>query len=92
MGYAELLYVDPSLRPPARTMAHSIHEATAEGGRMLLVNTISRNEGIMSPWLIRSYRDLFAHVGYSVETEETMRGEKETVEFEILMSLFVKGS
>lgn len=72
-------------------LAHSLYEATAQGGRMLLVNTISRNEGIMSPWLIRSYRDLFGHAGYSVETEETMRGEKETVEFEILMSLFLKG-
>ena len=73
-------------------LAHSLHEATADGGRLLLVNTISRDEGIMSPWLIRSYRDLFAHVGYSVEREGTMRGDKETVEFEILMSLFARGS
>jgi hypothetical protein len=30
---------------------------------LLLVNTISADEGVMSPWLIRSYDDLFANVG-----------------------------
>ena len=46
----------------------------------------------MSPWLIRSYHDLFANVGYEVEREETMRGVKETVEFEIAISLFAKAA
>ena len=72
-------------------LAHSLHEATTAGGRLLLVNTISRDSGIMSPWLIRSYHDLFEHVGFAVEEEKTLRGEKETVEFEILLSLYVKG-
>ena len=71
-------------------LAHSLHESTREAGRFLLVNTISSEEGIMSPWLIRSYHDLFRNVGYSVETEETIRGVKETVKFEILISLFLK--
>jgi SAM-dependent methyltransferase len=72
-------------------LAHSLCEATRPGGRLLLANTISSDEGIMSPWLIRSYHDLFANVGYAVEQEEKMRGVKETVEFEILISLFAKG-
>jgi hypothetical protein len=56
---------------------------------LLLANTIGREEsGIMTPWLIHTYRDLFGHVGYALEREETMRGTKETVEFEILISLF----
>jgi SAM-dependent methyltransferase len=71
-------------------LAHSLHQATRAKGRLLLVNTFSGEEGIMSPWLIHSYRDLFRNAGYAVETEETMRGTKETVEFEILLSLFVK--
>lgn len=71
-------------------LAHSLHGATRAGGRLLLVNTISDDEGIMSPWLIRSYRDLFRNVGYDVEKEETLRGTKENVEFEVLLSLFRK--
>ena len=69
-------------------LAHSLRRATRPGGRLLLANTISREDGIMSPWLIRSYRDLFGHVGYRVEHDETMRGVKESVEFEILVTLF----
>jgi SAM-dependent methyltransferase len=72
-------------------LAHSLETATRPGGRCLLVDTISREDGIMSPWLIRSYRDLFANVGYELESEETMRGTKETVEFEIVLSMFRKG-
>jgi predicted TPR repeat methyltransferase len=71
-------------------LARSLHEATMPGGRLLLANTISDENGIMSPWLIRSYRDLFRNVGYAVEADETMRGEKESVEFEIVLSLFVR--
>jgi SAM-dependent methyltransferase len=72
-------------------LAHSLHSATSPAGRLLLANTIGREEGgIMTPWLIRTYRDLFGHVGYSLEQEETMRGTKQTVEFEILISLFRK--
>lgn len=71
-------------------LAHSLHDATRAGGRLLLANTISTDTGIMSPWLIRAYRDLFANVGYELETEEVLRGTKETVEFEILLTLFRK--
>ena len=57
-------------------------------GRLLLVNTIWTE--LLSPWLIRSYRDLFRNVGYEIEIEETLTGTKETVELEILVSLFGK--
>ncbi len=69
-------------------LAHSLCEATNPGGRLLLANTISYDNGIMSSWLIRTYRDLFANAGYDVEVEETLRGTKETVDFEILLTLF----
>jgi 2-polyprenyl-3-methyl-5-hydroxy-6-metoxy-1,4-benzoquinol methylase len=70
-------------------LAHSLHGATRPGGRLLLANTISRDEGIMSPWLIRTYHDLFRNAGYVSEREETLRGIKETVAFEIVLSLLV---
>ncbi|MDQ4070629.1 MAG: nodulation S family protein [Actinomycetota bacterium] len=72
-------------------LAHGLFEATAPDGRLLLSNTIHSENGIMSPWLIRTYRDLFAHVGYDLEVEETVRGTKNTVEFDILLSLLRKG-
>lgn len=46
----------------------------------------------MSPWLIHAYRDLFGNVGYELETEEVLRATKETVEFEILLTLFRKNA
>jgi SAM-dependent methyltransferase len=70
-------------------LAHSFREATRRGGRLLLVNSMWAKEGLMSPWLIRSYHNLFRNVGYELETEETMRGVKDTVEFETLLSLYV---
>lgn len=68
-------------------LGHSLFRATKPDGRLLLANTISSENGIMSPWLIRTYRDLFINVGYVVQAEEMLRGTKETVEFEILLSL-----
>ena len=73
-------------------LAHSLHQATRAAGRLLLGNAIwaDAEEGLMSPWLIHSYRDLFRNVGYRLERQDTMRGTKNTVEFEVLMSLFVR--
>lgn len=71
-------------------LAHSLHEATRPGGRLLLANTISREDGLLSPWLIRTYHDVFRNAGYVSEREETLRGVKETVEFEILLALLVR--
>jgi hypothetical protein len=38
--------------------------ATRPGERLLLANTISRDTGIMSHWLIRTDRDMFRNAGY----------------------------
>ena len=45
---------------------------------------------LLLPSLIRTYRDLFLHVGYRLEAEEIFRGTKNGVDFEILLSLFTK--
>ena len=71
-------------------LAHALFEATAPGGRLLLVNTFGRENGIMSDWLIWAYRDLFHRAGYEVETEETQSGVKEEVHFEVLLTRFGK--
>jgi SAM-dependent methyltransferase len=73
-------------------LAYSLHAATRPCGICLLVDTLSHEHGIMSPWLIRTYRDLFRNVGYELESEESMRGRKETIEFEIVLSLFRKAA
>jgi predicted TPR repeat methyltransferase len=72
-------------------LAHRLRQATNPGGRLLLANTISTENGIMSPWLIRTYRDLFANAGYAVEAEEMVQGTKHTVDFDILLTLFRRG-
>lgn len=71
-------------------LAHSLYRATRPRGRLLLANTMSRDDGIMSPWLIRSYRDIFRNVGYESVSDEEMQGVKNSVEFEILITLFEK--
>ena len=73
--------------------AHRFHETMVAGGRLLLVNTFGQDEpSIMSPWLVHTYRDLFVNTGFQVTHEETMDGEKETVRFEILLTLLEKPS
>jgi predicted TPR repeat methyltransferase len=72
--------------------AHELFKATAAGGRLLLANTYGDDVGdaLLLPWVIRSYHDMFRNVGYRVEREETFRGEKHGVAFEVLISLLRK--
>jgi hypothetical protein len=71
--------------------AAEIFAATRSGGRLLLANTMDEVEDkLLLPYLIHTYRDLFLNVGYKLETEEIFRGTKNGVDFEILISLFVK--
>jgi SAM-dependent methyltransferase len=72
-------------------LVNGMLEATAEGGRFLLVNTIGKERDyLLRPWLIRTYRDLFINVGYEVEAEEILKGVKNEVDFEVLISLYSK--
>jgi hypothetical protein len=45
---------------------------------------------LLLPWITRTYHDLMRNVGYQVETEEIMRGVKDGVELEILISRYLK--
>lgn len=68
-------------------LAHALFDATSPGGRLLLVNSYGRESGLMSPWLIDTYRDLFRNVGYHVDNEEVMTGVKDETTFDILLTL-----
>jgi SAM-dependent methyltransferase len=73
-------------------LACQLFEATREGGRLLMANTCGggAEDYLLRPWLIRTYRDLFLNVGYTLEAEETFQGVKNGVPLEVLISLFAK--
>jgi SAM-dependent methyltransferase len=71
--------------------AAELFAGTRSGGRLLLANTMDEVEDkLLLPYIIHTYRDLFLNVGYKLETEEIFRGTKNGVDFEILISLFIK--
>jgi SAM-dependent methyltransferase len=71
--------------------AAELFAATRHGGWLLLANTVGE-EALLLPWVIRTYHDLFRNVGYRIEAEEVFEGTKKGVNFEVLMSLFIKES
>jgi SAM-dependent methyltransferase len=72
-------------------LAVQLFEATRTGGRLMLANTIHQSEDwLLRPWLIRTYRDLFANVGYTIESEKVHIDKKRGVDFEVLMTLYCK--
>ena len=73
--------------------ASRLFEATATGGRLLLANTFGEieHDWLLRPWVIHTYRDLFANVGYTLEHEFVQTGTKDGVEMEVLITLFEKG-
>jgi len=90
---AEMIYFLGWLYPffDVAWLASQLFSATAAGGRLLLANTICGMEHpLLLPWIIRTYHDLFRNVGYETEHEETLRGVKDGVDLEILISRFVK--
>jgi SAM-dependent methyltransferase len=74
-------------------LADQVFEATQPGGRFLMANTYGTNsQSLMQPWLIDTYRDLFANVGFKLEAHEGFRSEKGGVEFETAIWLFEKST
>ena len=90
---AEMIYLLGWLYPffDIAWLVSRLFAATAQGGRVLLANTTYGMEHpLLLPWVIHTYHDLFRNVGYRTEVEETMRGVKDGVELEIVISRFVK--
>jgi len=72
-------------------LAVQLFDATRSGGRLMLANSIDESEDwLLRPWIIRTYRDLFVNVGYTIESEKTHTATKRGVEFEVLMTLYCK--
>jgi len=72
-------------------LAVQIFEATRTGGRLMLANSMDESEDwLLRPWIIRTYRDLFLNVGYTIESEKVHKATKRGLEFEVLMTLYCK--
>jgi SAM-dependent methyltransferase len=72
-------------------LAAQLFAATRDDGRLLMANTMHEgNDKLLLPYMIRTYRDLFLNVGYRLDAEEIFHGTKNGVDYEILISLFVK--
>jgi SAM-dependent methyltransferase len=72
-------------------LASELFASTRAGGRFLMANTCgTEKDYLLLGWLIKTYRDLFVNVGYSREEEEIVRGSKDSVDYEVLLSLFSK--
>ena len=68
-----------------------LFESVAVGGRCLLGNSILIDDtGLATPWLIRTYHDLFRNVGFELEREELFEGEQANEWLQVVLSLFAK--
>ena len=72
-------------------LAVQLFEATRSGGRLMLANSMDESEDwLLRPWIIRTYRDLFVNVGYTIESEKIHTAAKRGLEFQVLMTLYCK--
>jgi SAM-dependent methyltransferase len=72
-------------------LAAQLFATTRDCGYLLMANTMdAEHDKLLLPYITRTYRDLFRNVGFRLATEEIFRGTKNSVDFEILISLFVK--
>jgi predicted TPR repeat methyltransferase len=72
-------------------LAVQLFDATRSGGRLMLANSMGDGDDwLLRPWIIRTYRDLFVNVGYTIEAEEVYKAAKKGVDFEVLMTLYRK--
>ena len=73
-------------------LASELHGAIGLDGRFLMANTMDLQgyDKLLLPHITRSYRDLALNVGFALDREETVRGAKNGVDFETLISLFAR--
>jgi predicted TPR repeat methyltransferase len=72
-------------------LAVQLFTATSDSGRLLLANSMGEDgDWLLRPWIIRTYRDLFVNVGFTIEREEVYKAAKKGVDFEVLITLFTK--
>jgi SAM-dependent methyltransferase len=72
-------------------LALELFAATAPGGRLLLADTLGGcTDALLSPPIIRTYRDLFRNAGYAAEAERVFQGSKHGMPLEVLISLLAR--
>lgn len=72
-------------------LVSKLFKATRTNGRFLMCNTSEGTEDhLVPPLLIHTYRDLFLNVGYHLEAEEVFRNAKDDVDYEGLITLYIK--
>jgi SAM-dependent methyltransferase len=70
-------------------LARELYTATKSGGIFLMTNTYGDfGDNLLLPWIIRSYRDCFLNVGYTIQAEEVFHGEKNRQELDALITVF----
>ena len=69
-------------------LLRSLHDAAVAGARLLLVDTIHGDTGIMSPWLISTYRDLAVNCGWAPLRHEVLDGVKDETQLRVRLDLF----
>jgi SAM-dependent methyltransferase len=73
--------------------AMRVFESVTVGGRCLLGSWILIDEdGMATPWLVRTYHDLFLNLGFKLEHSEQFLAEPGYDELQVVLSLFAKPS
>lgn len=72
-------------------LAQRLFESLRPGGCLLMTNTIAMPRGyLQQEWLLKTYRDLFVNVGFTLDRTERYEGTKGDTPLEALLCLFVK--
>jgi SAM-dependent methyltransferase len=69
-------------------LARDLFETLAPGARLLLANTLGEiGDALVLPWIVKGYHEVFKSAGFETEKEESLRGEKDGVGMEVLITL-----
>jgi len=69
-------------------LARDLHSALRPGGRLLLANTLGEiGDALVLPSIVKGYHEVFKAAGFATEREERLRGEKDGVSLEVLITL-----
>jgi SAM-dependent methyltransferase len=72
-------------------LAQRLFESLRAGGCLLMTNTIAMpKQYLQQEWLLKTYRDLFVNVGFTLDRTERYEGTKGGTPLEALLCLFVK--
>lgn len=72
-------------------LAQRLFESLRPGGCLVMTNTIAMSrQYLQQEWLLKTYRDLFVNVGFTLDRIERYEGAKGGARLEAVLALFVK--